>query len=324
MTGSPGSDNPAALVTGGAGFLGSRLCEQLIALGFWVTCLDNLSTGRTANIVHLSKHSHFNYVEHDVTQPLPFDSGFTTVFHLASPASPLDYMRMPVQTLLAGSAGTRNALDMASSSGARFVLASTSEVYGDPLEHPQRESYRGNVDPTGPRSSYDEAKRFAEALTTAYRHEFGVSTAIARVFNSYGPRMRADDGRAVPTFISQALRGEPLTVTGDGRQTRSFCYVDDTIGGLLALADSDYPGPVNIGNSFEVSILRLAKLIREQTGSAAPITFMPRPQDDPAVRCPDTTLASTQLGWQAQVDLSEGLRATIEWFSSQWKPVEQE
>jgi dTDP-glucose 4,6-dehydratase len=317
VTRSPGPDKPAALVTGGAGFLGSHLCEQLIARGFQVTCLDNLCTGRQANIAHLTAHTHFTHVEHDVTEPLPFRSGFAAVFHLASPASPYDYMRLPVQTLLAGSAGTRHALELARSSGARFILASSSEVYGDPLEHPQHESYRGNVDPVGPRSPYDEAKRFAEALTTAYRNQFGVSTGIARIFNSYGPRMRADDGRAVPAFISQALRGIPLTVTGDGRQTRSFCYVDDTIAGLLALADSDHAGPVNIGSPHELTILRLAQLIKQQTGSTAPITFVPRPPDDPILRRPDTTLASTQLGWEAQTGLDEGLKATIDWFASQ-------
>jgi dTDP-glucose 4,6-dehydratase len=317
VTGSPVPDRPAALVTGGAGFLGSHLCEQLLARGSRVTCLDNLCTGRLANITHLTAHPHFTYIEHDVTQPLPVRGDFAAVFHLASPASPQDYSRLPVQTLLAGSAGTGHALDLARSSGARFILASSSEVYGDPLEHPQRESYRGNVDPCGPRSSYDEAKRFAEALTTAYRHEYGVSTAIARIFNSYGPRMRSHDGRAMPTLISQALHGDPLTVTGDGQQTRSFCYVTDTVAGLLALAGSGQAGPVNIGSTSELTILRLAGLIQEQTGSAAPVIFTPRPQQDPAVRRPDTARARTQLGWEPQVSLDTGIKATIGWFASQ-------
>lgn len=308
---------PQILVTGGAGFLGSSLCEQLLVRGCHVTCVDNFLTGRKANIAHLTSHSDFHVIEYDVTKPLHIRGDFSLVVHLASPASPRDYALLPVETLMAGSAGTHHMLDLARERQARFILASSSEVYGDPLEHPQHESYPGNVNPVGPRSAYDEAKRFAEALTIAYRRTYGLDTGIARVFNSYGHRMRADDGRAIPAFICQALREEPLTVTGDGTQTRSFCHVDDTVAGILALADSTHPGPVNIGSTFEMSILGLAGLIKDLTGSRSPIIFIPRRDEDPRVRRPDTARARDTLGWEAKVRPADGLKRTIAWFASQ-------
>jgi dTDP-glucose 4,6-dehydratase len=305
-----------AVVTGGAGFLGSHLCERLLAAGTEVTCLDNFATSAPGNVAHLLGRPDFRLVDCDVTRALPVPGEVDLVLHFASAASPPDYLRLPVETLEVGAAGTQRALDLARDKGARFVLASTSEVYGDPRQHPQTENYWGNVNPVGPRSVYDEAKRYAEALTTAYRNSRGVDTAIVRIFNTYGPRMRPHDGRAIPTFVRQALAGDPLTVAGDGRQTRSVCYVDDTVAGILALADSDCAGPVNIGGTQEMTVLRLAQTIRELTGSTSPIEFVPRPTDDPAVRQPDTTLARQLLGWRPAIGLEEGLRRTIDWFAT--------
>ncbi|MCP9947463.1 NAD-dependent epimerase/dehydratase family protein [Actinomadura madurae] len=307
--------HPRAVVTGGSGFLGSHLCEALLARGISVVCLDNLLTGTSRNIAHLAGRRDFRFLRRDLTEPVTVPGEVGYVFHLASAASPADYLRYPIQTLEVGSQGTRNALDLAEAKGARFVLASTSEVYGDPLVHPQPESYWGNVNPVGPRSVYDEAKRFGEALTSAFRHSRGLDTAIVRIFNSYGPRMRPDDGRAIPTFLRQALTGEDLTVTGDGSQTRSICHVDDTVRGILALAASGHPGPVNVGSPYEVSMAELARLIIELTGSPSGIRFVDRPQDDPRVRRPDTSLAEEVLGWRPRLTIEEGLRATIEWFT---------
>ncbi|MFD0691112.1 NAD-dependent epimerase/dehydratase family protein [Actinomadura fibrosa] len=307
--------HPRAVVTGGSGFLGSHLCEALLARGIAVLCLDNLLTGTSRNIAHLTGRGDFHFLRRDLTEPVhvPGDVGY--VFHLASAASPADYLRYPIQTLEVGSSGTRNALDLAEEKGARFVLASTSEVYGDPLVHPQPETYWGNVNPVGPRSVYDEAKRFGEALTSAFRHSRGLDAAIVRIFNTYGPRMRPDDGRAIPTFVRQALTGDDLTVTGDGTQTRSICHVDDTVRGIVALATSDHPGPVNIGSPYEVTMSDLARTIVDLTGSASRIRFIERPVDDPRVRRPDTALAREVLGWSPRITIGEGLRDTIEWFS---------
>ncbi len=315
MTASSPRPGMRAVVTGGAGFLGSHLCVRLLARGLHVVCLDNLITGSAANLSHLTASPSFTLINCDITGLFGIDGEVEYVFHLASPASPADYLRFPVQTLKAGSIGTINALEVARNKQARFVLASSSEVYGDPLEHPQPESYWGNVNPIGPRSPYDEAKRFAEAIATAYSKTYSVSIAIARIFNSYGPRMRSGDGRAIPTFIRQALAGEPVTVTGNGQQTRSICYVDDTIDGILALAGSSHPGPVNIGSDHEMTILKIATMIRDIAGSASPIQFIPRPADDPSVRRPDTTRARDLLGWEASVLPAEGLKRTIAWLA---------
>ncbi|NGN69296.1 NAD-dependent epimerase/dehydratase family protein [Streptomyces sp. A7024] len=309
-----------ALVTGGAGFLGSHLCERLLADGAEVICADNLSTGTLRNIAHLRSDPAFHFVHADVAEPgaldrLPTGDGLDLVLHFACPAAPADYLRLPLETLAAGSDGTRHALELAARHGARFVLASTSEVYGDPETSPQPESYHGNVDPVGPRSVYDEAKRFAETLTTAHHRARGTDTAIVRLFNTYGPRMRPGDGRAVPAFIRQALDGAPVTVAGDGSQTRSLCYVDDTIDGILALAASDLRGPVNIGGCDETSVLEIAKRVVGTAGSHSAIKFGPRPADDPEVRCPDTALARERLGWHPRVGEQEGLRRTIAWFA---------
>jgi dTDP-glucose 4,6-dehydratase len=301
-------------ITGGAGFLGSHLCERLLADGAEVICVDNFVTGRPENVEHLLTNRRFRLIDRDVTEFLHVPGPLDAVLHFASPASPVDYYRLPIETLMVGSAGTRNALGLAQAKGARFLLASTSEAYGDPKVHPQPESYWGNVNPVGPRSMYDEAKRFAEALTMAYRKARGIDTGIVRIFNTYGPRMRADDGRAIPTFISQALRGEGITVAGDGSQTRSCCYVDDLVEGILRLLWSDLPGPVNIGNPHELSILDTARLVRDLCGSPAPITFIPRPVDDPTVRQPDITIARGKLGWEPKVAVGDGLARTIEWF----------
>ncbi|MER7212121.1 UDP-glucuronic acid decarboxylase family protein [Streptosporangium sp. NPDC000239] len=305
------------LVTGGAGFLGSHLCERLLARGDEVICMDNFLTGSPGNVEHLMGRPAFRLIETDLTGFVHVPGAVDLVLHLASAASPVDYLRHPIDTLKVGSLGTLHALGLAKEKHARFVLTSTSEVYGDPLQHPQSETYWGNVNPVGPRSVYDEAKRFAESLATAYRNAAGTDTAIVRIFNTYGPRMRPYDGRAIPTFIRQALHGEPITVTGDGSQTRSICYVDDTVAGILALADSDFAGPVNIGNPAEVTMLELAHTIRDLAGSSSPIVFVPRPTDDPAVRRPDTGLAAARLGWQATVPAAEGLRRTIDWFTAQ-------
>ncbi|WP_440097589.1 UDP-glucuronic acid decarboxylase family protein [Streptosporangium sp. H16] len=303
------------VVTGGAGFVGSHLCERLVAEGAEVVCLDNFLTGSPRNVEHLVGLPAFRLVECDVTGFVHVPGEVDLVLHLASAASPVDYLRHPIETLKAGSLGTLHVLGLARQKEARLVLASTSEVYGDPLEHPQRESYWGNVNPVGPRSVYDEAKRFAEALTTAYRTCHGTDTAIVRIFNTYGPRMRPYDGRAIPTFVRQALRGEPITVAGDGGQTRSVCYVDDTVEGIVALARGELTGPVNIGNPTELTVLALAETVRHLTGSGSPIRFVCRPDDDPEIRRPDISLATSALGWRPKIDVIEGLRRTITWFT---------
>jgi dTDP-glucose 4,6-dehydratase len=305
-----------AVITGGAGFLGTHLCRRLLGAGTAVVCVDNLLTGSAANLAGLRDEPGFTFCQADVTEGLDVDGDVDLIVHLASPASPIDYQRHPLATLTAGSAGTRNALDLAARTGARLVLTSTSEVYGDPAISPQPEHYWGNVNPVGPRSVYDEAKRFAEALTTAYRRAGTVDTGIVRIFNTYGPGMRPDDGRIVPTFACQALRGEPLTVTGDGSQTRSLCHVDDTVRGILAVAASDLPGPVNIGNPDEASVLEIAQRIIALTGSASGIKHIPFPEDDPMTRCPDITLARQQLGWEPRVGWQEGLAETLTWFAA--------
>jgi dTDP-glucose 4,6-dehydratase len=304
------------LITGGAGFLGSHLCDALSARGDAVVCVDDLSTGRLENIEHLVDHPGFEFVEADVTRGLDISGHFDAVAHLASPASPPAYLRLPLQTLAVGSRGTEAALRLAARDEARFVLASTSEVYGDPEVHPQPESYWGNVNPIGPRSVYDEAKRFAEALTSAYRRGRHVNTGIVRIFNTYGPRMSADDGRIVTNFISQALTGQPLTVYGDGSQTRSFCYVDDLVRGIRAMIDSAEPGPVNLGNPEEFGVGDFARLILSITGSTSPIDYLPLPADDPARRRPVIDLAAERLGWKPEIPVSEGLHKTVAWFKS--------
>ena len=303
-----------AVVTGGAGFLGSHLCEALVERGDEVVCLDNFLTGSPDNVAHLVPNPRFRLVRSDVTDFLHVGGEVDAVLHFASPASPIDYLKMPIETLKVGSIGTLHALGLAREKGARFVLASTSEVYGDPEVHPQPESYWGNVNPVGPRGVYDEAKRFAEAVTLAYRQTHGIDTGIARIFNTFGPRMRPNDGRAIPNFIRQALRGEPLTVAGDGSQTRSICYVDDLVAGVIALLDSDEPGPVNLGNPHELSMLDLAHWIIRLAGSSSTVVHVERPVDDPSVRRPDTTLAEQRLGWSPTVPIEEGLLRTIEWF----------
>jgi dTDP-glucose 4,6-dehydratase len=305
-----------SLVTGGAGFLGSHLCDKLLAEGHDVVCLDNLSTGDVANIAHLKGNPHFSFVHYDVTNYLFIDGTIDFIFHFASPASPIDYLKLPIQTLKVGSLGTHKALGLAKAKGARFFLASTSEVYGDPLVHPQTESYWGNVNPVGPRGVYDEAKRFAEAMTIAYHRYHGIETRIIRIFNTYGERMRVNDGRAIPAFMSQALRNEDLTVFGDGSQTRSVCYVSDLIEGIYKLMMSNYDMPVNIGNPEEVTIQELAKEIIELAGSRSKIIFQDLPQDDPKVRQPDITKAQTILGWKPNVQRHEGLLKTLNYFKS--------
>jgi dTDP-glucose 4,6-dehydratase len=305
-----------AVVIGGAGFVGSHLCDRLRDHGAQVLCVDNLITGREANLAGLRDDPRFTLLRHDVCEPFDVPGPVDLVAHLASPASPRDYALYPIETLKAGALGTLNALELALRKGARFVLASTSEVYGDPLVHPQHEAYWGNVNPIGPRSQYDEAKRYAEALTTAYRTKLGADTVIVRIFNTYGPRMRPGDGRAVPNFIAQARAGRPLTVAGDGSQTRSLCYVDDTVAGILAAARSRHPGPINLGNPTELSILSLAEYIRDLCSSPSPISFVERPADDPCVRMPDIALAGSVLGWRPSTELEKGLRMTIDWFSA--------
>jgi dTDP-glucose 4,6-dehydratase len=302
------------VITGAAGFLGSHLCELLVRRGDEVVAVDNLSTGRIENVAHLQGDPRFTFLHQEVSESLDVSGTVDAVMHLASAASPVDYHRMPIETLRVGSLGTFRSLDLARSHGARFLLASTSEVYGDPEEHPQPETYWGHVNPVGPRSVYDEAKRFGEAATMAYHREFGLDVRISRTFNTYGPRMRGDDGRVVSNFIVAALSGRPLTVYGDGRQTRSFCYVDDQVAGLAALLGSGYVGPVNIGNPDEFTVLELAGMVRKMTGSDAPIVFEPLPVDDPSQRRPDITLATAQLGWKPTVALAEGLSRTIAWF----------
>jgi len=303
------------LVTGGAGFLGSHLCDHFIELGYEVICMDNLiKKENIENITHLLGHKRFKFIKYDVTEYLYVEGKLDDILHFASLASPKDYLDYPIQTLKVGSMGTHKALGLAKEKGARFLLASTSEVYGDPKEHPQSESYPGNVDPVVPRGVYDEAKRFAEAITMAYHRTHGVETRIARIFNTYGPRMRLDDGRALPNFMVQALKGEDITVYGDGGQTRSFCYVEDLIDGIKKLLNSDEAEPVNLGNPEEISILDFAKEIVRLTGSGSRIGFNPLPQNDPKVRQPDITKAKRILGWEPKVSREEGLRRTLQYF----------
>lgn len=302
------------VVTGGAGFLGSHLCRALLDRGEEVVCVDNLVTGTAENIAPLLERPGFTFVRHDVSNRIDIAGPVDRVMHFASPASPVDYLELPIQTLKVGSLGTHNTLGLARAKGAAYFLASTSEVYGDPEVHPQPETYRGSVDPIGPRGVYDEAKRFAEAMCMAYHRVHGLDVRIARIFNTYGPRMRPDDGRVVSAFVTAALRGEPLPVHGDGSQTRSYAYVDDTIAGVLALCASDHVGPVNIGSGEEVTVGRLAELVLGVTGSSSPILAMPRPVDDPERRRPDLTLARSLLDWSPGIDLETGLKATADWF----------
>jgi len=305
------------LITGGAGFLGSHLCDLLIASDHTVVCLDDLSTGCRTNIDHLGTSPKFSFIEASVLEKVDVEGRFDGVIHLASPASPFAYLDRPIFTLRTGSEGTRNVLDFAMAKSARFILASSSEVYGEPLLHPQTEEYWGNVNPAGPRSVYDEAKRYAEALTTAYRMSCGADTGILRIFNTYGPRMHADDGRVVSSFIDQALNSKPLTVFGDGAQTRSLCYVDDLVQGILAMLEADDPGPINLGNPVELTVLQIAELVIELTGSLSPLELHPLPQDDPTRRRPDITRARDRLGWHPQVSVRGGIARTIEWHAEQ-------
>lgn len=308
---------PRSLITGGAGFIGSHLVSFLLEKGHEVICLDNLLTGSLSNFKPLDPKAPFQFIEHDVTNYIDVDGPLDYVLHFASPASPLDYQRFPIQTLKVGALGTHRVLGVTKAKGAVFLLASTSEVYGDPLVHPQHEDYWGNVNPLGPRGVYDEAKRFAEAITTAYHRTHGIDTKIARIFNTYGPQMRLDDGRAVPTFIGQALRGESITVFGDGTQTRSFCYIDDLVEGIWRLLVSDYNGPVNLGNPQEISILELAAMVKRQSGSSSPVVHKPLPVDDPKIRRPNITRATTILRWKPNVDIEEGLKRTISYYQDQ-------
>jgi dTDP-glucose 4,6-dehydratase len=300
------------LVTGGSGFLGSHLCDHLLGKGHRVVCVDNLETGNLGNIAHIPDSDKFRFVQADITEHYEVDEPVDFVYHMASPASPIDYARLPLHTLKVGAYGTHNTLGLAKAKRARFLLASTSEVYGDPEIHPQKETYWGNVNPIGPRGVYDEAKRYAEAMTMAYLRQQGVDTAIARIFNTYGPRMRPHDGRAIPTFLQQALTEKPVTVFGDGSQTRSFCYVDDLVRGLIALMESGVHEPVNIGNPSEMTLLEMAQTVIELTESRSEIVFEALPVDDPKVRQPDISRAKSLLGWEPQVELREGLRKTID------------
>ena len=302
------------LITGGAGFLGSHLCESFLKRGDHVLCMDNLSTGNRENVAAFASNSRFTMIDHNVTRYIEIEGPLDAVLHFASPASPVDYLEMPIQTLKVGSLGTHNALGLAKDKGAKFFLASTSEVYGDPLVRPQKEDYWGNVNPIGPRGVYDEAKRFAEAMTMAYHRFHKLDTRIVRIFNTYGPRMRMKDGRVVPNFITQALKGEPLTAYGQGNQTRSFCYVDDLVRGIQRLLEVDHHLPVNLGNPHEMTVLEFAKKIIELTGSSSRIVFNPLPQDDPQVRQPDIAKARELLGWEPRVALEEGLKKTIQYF----------
>jgi dTDP-glucose 4,6-dehydratase len=304
------------VITGGAGFVGSHLCELMLSAGHSVVCVDNLITGNPENLQNFRAATGFSFIHHDISKPLTIDGPVDNVLHFASPASPVDYLRHPIQTLKVGSLGTHNTLGLAKAKGARFLLASTSEVYGDPSVHPQREDYWGNVNPIGLRGCYDEAKRFAEAITMAYHRYHGVNTHIVRIFNTYGPRMRLDDGRVVPNLMAQALRGEPMTVYGDGSQTRSFCYVSDLVDGIYRLLLADFHEPVNIGNPNEVSILDFAKEIQKLAGKPVQIVHKELPQDDPKVRRPDITRAHTLLGWEPKVGREEGMRRTMEYFRS--------
>ncbi len=316
-TGNRAGQVERVVVTGGAGFLGSHLCEQLLAQGRQVVCLDNFLTGGAGNVAHLMPDPGFQLVRCDLTDFVHVPGRVDLVLHFASPASPVDYLQLPIDTLKVGALGTWHALGLAKDKGARFLLASTSEVYGDPLVHPQPEDYWGNVNPIGPRGVYDEGKRYGEALTTAYRRSEGVDTAIVRIFNTYGPRMRPRDGRAIPTFIRQALAGAPLTVTGDGSQTRSVCFVDDLVAGILAMAGSGEPGPVNLGNPCELSVRQIAEDVITATDSSSTVELVERPVDDPQVRRPDTTRARELLGWEPRVSWDEGLERTVAWFADQ-------
>ncbi|MFA5884235.1 MAG: UDP-glucuronic acid decarboxylase family protein [Acidimicrobiia bacterium] len=312
---------PRAVLTGGSGFLGSHLAGALLDAGYEVVAVDDLSTGRRENVAALLDDPRFTLLEHDVSTGLPVPGPVDAVLHFASAASPPAYLARPLETLAVGSEGTRHALELARAHGARFLLASTSEIYGDPGVHPQPESYWGNVSSVGPRSVYDEAKRFAEAITMAYHRTFGVDTKIVRIFNTYGPRMAPGDGRVVTNFIEQALAGEPLTVYGNGSQTRSFCWVDDEVRGFLALLHSDWTGPMNIGNPGECTVLELAELVLEITGSGAPITFDPLPADDPTRRRPDITVAGCELAWAPEVDLRTGLTLLVDWYRAERAPA---
>jgi len=302
------------VITGGAGFIGSHLCEAFLKKGFRVTAVDNYITGNTENIAHLKDNSNFRLMVHDMSKHIEIKDEVDYIFHFASPASPIDYLNYPIQTLKVGSLGTHNALGLAKVKKSGFLLASTSEVYGDPLVHPQREDYWGNVNPVGPRGVYDEAKRFAEAITMAYHHTHKINAKIVRIFNTYGPRMRLKDGRAIPAFISQALNHEPISVFGEGKQTRSFCYIDDLVNGIQKVAFSDLNEPVNLGNPNEMTILKLAKKIIKMTRSKSKIKYYPLPVDDPKMRQPDIEKAKNRLGWEAQVPLEKGLEATIDYF----------
>ena len=307
-----------AVVTGGAGFLGSHLSDRLLAEGYEVVAVDNMITGSTDNIAHLEDNPHFEYIRQDIIEPYTVEGPVDAVYHFASPASPVDYLELPLETLKVGSYGTHNTLELARGKGARFLVASTSEVYGDPAIHPQPEEYWGNVNPNGTRAVYDEAKRYAEAVTFAYRRLYGMDAKIVRIFNTYGPRMRINDGRVIPAFISQALRGEPLTVFGDGKQTRSFCYVSDLIDGIYRLSVSDQPGPINVGNpGTELTMIQIAQVILQATGSQSPLTYVPLPTaDDPKQRRPDITKARTLLGWEPRVPVEEGIPVTIDYFKT--------
>jgi dTDP-glucose 4,6-dehydratase len=308
-------DGARVVVTGGAGFLGSHLSDALLEAGSHVVCLDNFSTGSEDNIAHLVGHERYDVFKHDVTSYLAVPGPVDVVLHLASPASPVDYLRLPIQTLKVGSLGTHNALGLAKEKHARFLMASTSEVYGDPQVHPQPETYWGHVNPIGPRGVYDEAKRFSEAIAFAYHRTHGVDIRVPRIFNTYGPRMRMDDGRAIPTFVKQALDGDPVVVHGDGKQTRSICFVDDLIAGLIAfLVTDDVTGPLNLGSEHEVTVLELAEMVITATGSSSPIVFAPRPEDDPQVRRPDLRLAKELIGWDATVTPVDGIDRTVAWY----------
>ena len=310
----PKSKRPISVVTGGAGFLGSHLTDRLLAEGHRVIAIDNLITGNVANIEHLAGNEDYQFIKHDVSTYIFVPGEVNNVFHFASPASPIDYLKFPIPTLKVGALGTHNTLGLAKDKKAAFLIASTSECYGDPLVHPQREDYWGNVNPVGPRGCYDEAKRFAEAMTMAYHRYHGVDTHIVRIFNTYGPRMRLEDGRVVPAFIAQALRGEPLTVFGDGSQTRSFCYVSDLIDGIFKLSNSDYHEPVNIGNPREMTIKQFGEEIQRITGTKSEMEYRPLPVDDPKVRQPDITLAKKLLGWEPKVAFEDGIKTTIDFF----------
>lgn len=307
-----------ALVTGGAGFLGSHLCDRLLSEGFDVIAVDNLVTGDLRNIEHLRDNPRFDFIKHDITQPIPVDIKLDYVYNFASPASPVDYLELPVETLLVGSNGTFNALELARRNNAIFTQASTSEVYGDPAINPQPEEYNGNVSPNGLRSCYDESKRYAEALVFAFHRKYGLDTKVVRIFNTYGPRMRLNDGRVVPTFVKQALNGEPLSIYGSGKQTRSFCYVSDLIDGIYKLSRSNEAGPINIGNPGERTMLEFAEYVMKAVGCENGVVYLPLPtSDDPKLRCPDITKARQLLGWEPKVDLTEGMTATINYFRKQ-------